>query len=97
MDSPHAPTPGVMPVDRELWARQLHLSNFVNSYYQYRDLQSLPRSRQCSLSARGRDWTPECSSGATTGHDFDIDEVLVPDRVGACTRCPCSWMGSSTR
>jgi hypothetical protein len=31
-------TPSVMAIDREIWKEQLHLSNFVNTYYQYRDL-----------------------------------------------------------
>jgi hypothetical protein len=35
-----APAPTVMPLDREQWRRQIHRSNFVNSYYQYRDIQS---------------------------------------------------------
>ena len=33
-----AARPDVMPIDREAWAKELHLSNFVNSYYQYRDV-----------------------------------------------------------
>ena len=33
------PAPSVMPIDRKTWAGELHLSNFVNTYYQYRDLQ----------------------------------------------------------
>ena len=33
------PAPSVVLVDRETWVRELHLSNFVNTYYQYRDLQ----------------------------------------------------------
>lgn len=35
------PRPDVMPVDRKSWARKLHLSNFINCHYQYRDPQRL--------------------------------------------------------
>jgi len=34
-----APQPGPMPIDHKQWLSQLDLSNFVNTYYQYRDIQ----------------------------------------------------------
>ena len=38
--------PSVMPVDRDAWMQQLHLSNFVNAYYQFRDLQRFDPCRR---------------------------------------------------
>ena len=84
------PHPAVMPIDREAWRKELHLSNFVNTYYQYRDV---------------RKWVGETPSiliiGPGQGLDtevlkwrgcrvttFDIDETFRPDVIGSCHEMP---------
>ena len=54
MQSDPGPRPEVMPLDREAWFRELHLSNFVNSYYQFRDLQSLREVRSVLVIGPGQ-------------------------------------------
>lgn len=90
MTSQVSPRPAVMPVDREAWRKELHLSNFVNSYYQYRDVTK---------------WVGPCPSvliiGPGQGLDaeilkwrgcqiktFDIDETFKPDVLGSCHDMP---------
>ena len=78
------PAPAVMPVDREAWKRELHLSNFANSYYQYRDLGLCgdvktvliigPGQGLDALVLKWRNYT------VTT---FDIDKTFNPDFVGS--------------
>ena len=73
-----------MPVDMEQWAKQLHLSNFVNAFAQYRDVAQLgPVSRILIIGpGQGLD-------GAVfkwRGYDvttFDIDDRLSPDVIGS--------------
>jgi SAM-dependent methyltransferase len=81
---PNAPIPTVMPVDREAWFGELHLSNFVNSYYQFRDVQSLPNCRRVLIVGPGQGLVPEVLKWrgyqVTT---FDIDETFNPDVVGS--------------
>lgn len=79
-----APDPTVMPVDRERWRDQLGLVNFVNSYYQYRDLQGLDECKRVLLMGPGQglercvlDWR---GYEITT---LDIDHVFNPDVVGS--------------
>lgn len=78
------PEPAVMPVDREAWARQLHLSNFVNSYYQYRDVQGLPGCRTVLVVGPGQGLDTHIlrwrGYEVTT---FDIDETFHPDHIGS--------------
>ena len=79
------PAPSPMPVDRESWAAQLNLSNFVNTYYQYRDLQSL------GLMGKSRLLVVGPGQGLHTvlkwrGYEVitvDIDETFRPDYVGS--------------
>jgi SAM-dependent methyltransferase len=83
------PLPTTMPVDRAEWSSQLHLSNFVNSYYQYRDVQSLPGIRKILVVGPGQ--------GLDTlilrwrGYEvttLDIDETFRPDHVGSVHEMP---------
>ncbi len=73
-----------MPVDRKAWFGELHLSNFVNSYYQFRDVQSLPNCRRVLIIGPGQGLVPEVLKWrgyqVTT---FDIDETFNPDIVGS--------------
>jgi hypothetical protein len=78
------PEPAVMPVDREAWSRQLELCNFVNCYYQYRDLQSLPQCRRVLLVGPGNGLDTQVlrwrGYEVTT---FDIDDTFRPDVLGS--------------
>lgn len=84
------PQPCVMALDRAEWFRQLHLSNFINTYYQYRDI-------SCSVG----DALSVLVVGPGQGLDtalfrwrglkvvtFDIDETFGPDVVGSCHAMP---------
>lgn len=73
-----------MPGDRAAWAEQLNLSNFVNSYYQYRDLQRCGEPRNVLIIGPGQGldavvlrWR---GYHVTT---FDIDETFKPDVRGS--------------
>lgn len=79
-----APEPAVMPVDREEWSTQLALCNFVNSYYQYRDLGTLEAVRRVLLVGPGQGLDPVVLRWK--GYDvttFDIDETFRPDEIGS--------------
>jgi hypothetical protein len=82
--STDAPRPDVMPVDRQAWRRQLHLSNFVNAYYEYRDIAALPASRSVLVVGPGQGLGVEVlrwrGYQVTT---FDIDEAFSPDHLGS--------------
>jgi hypothetical protein len=73
-----------MPIDTKSWGQQLSVSNFVNTYYQYRDIQTLPPTRRILIVGLGQ--------GLDTGLlkwrgyevvTFDIDKTFGPDVVGS--------------
>lgn len=73
-----------MPVDRVAWARQLHLCNFVNSYYQFRDISTLPNCRSVLLVGPGQGLDTEILRWR--GYEvrtYDIDAVMNPDTIGS--------------
>lgn len=78
------PQPTTMPIDREAWRTRLDLSNFVNGYYQYRDLQSLPAVRTVLIIGPGQGLDTQVlrwrGYQVTT---FDIDDAFKPDCVGS--------------
>lgn len=76
--------PGVMPVDREHWAKQLNLCNFVNAYYQYRDLSTLEECRRVLILGPGHG----LDTAILRWKDYevvtlDIDETFEPDEIGS--------------
>jgi SAM-dependent methyltransferase len=78
-----------MPVDREAWARRLELSNFVNAYYQYRDLQTLPACRRVLIVGPGQGLDTQVLRWR--GYDvttFDIDDTFRPDVLGSVHDMP---------
>jgi hypothetical protein len=78
------PEPAPMPVDREKWFRELNLSNFVNAYYQYRDLQSIGNCNNVLIVGPGQGLETQVlrwrGYRVTT---FDIDDTFLPDYVGS--------------
>jgi len=78
------PTPSVMPVDREAWARELHLSNFLNTYSQYRDLQLCGDVKKILIIGPGQGLDTQVLKWrkyeVTT---FDIDKTFNPDVIGS--------------
>ena len=89
MPADQAPEPGVMPVDREQWARQLGLSNFINAYYQYRDLADIDAGRNILIIGPGQG----LSTAVLRWRGFevttlDIDETFRPDHVGSVHEMP---------
>lgn len=78
------PEPAVMPMDRNQWFKELHLCNFVNSYYQFRDLQGLPECRSILLIGPGQGLDTQILRWR--GYDvmtFDIDDTFQPDVSGS--------------
>ena len=78
------PPPTLMPVDRVEWAKQLNLSNFVNSYYQYRDLQSFDTCSKVLIIGPGQGLDTQILRWR--GYEvntFDIDETFRPDFIGS--------------
>jgi Methyltransferase domain len=73
-----------MPVDREAWSKSLELSNFINCYCQYRDLQSLSGCRDVLLVGPGAGLETQVlrwrGYRLTT---LDIDPVFGPDIIGS--------------
>lgn len=78
------PEPSVMAGDREHWLRQLDLSNFVNAYYQYHDLQRFPDCRRILIVGPGQGLPTAVLRWR--GYDvttLDIDRTFKPDIVGS--------------
>ena len=73
-----------MPVDREKWASELNLSNFINTYYQYRDLQLCPDVKKILIIGPGQGLDTQVLKWrkyeVTT---FDIDQTFKPDVIGS--------------
>lgn len=78
------PPPDVMPVDRDAWAGQLNLSNFINTYYQFRDLQACGNVRSVLIVGPGQGLDTQVlrwrGYEVTT---FDIDATFHPDVMGS--------------
>src|ERR1043166_9541771 len=85
MNTNDVPGPGVMKgPGRESWRRQLNLSNFVNTYYQFRDVEALNAGRRLLIIGVGQGLDTQVFRWR--GYDvltFDIDEALGPDVVGS--------------
>ncbi len=84
MESRDFPQPATMPVDRQHWARQINLCNFINSYYQYRDLQECENCRKILIIGPGQGLDPQILRWK--GYEvitFDIDATFSPDRIGS--------------
>jgi hypothetical protein len=88
IDAPAAAAPGVMPLDREAWFKELNRSNFVNSYHQYRDAQLCGGSRLLII---GPGQGLDAAIFRWRGYDvttFDIDETFHPDVLGSVHDMP---------
>jgi SAM-dependent methyltransferase len=75
---------GIMPVDRETWARQLGLCNFINSYYQLQDLMLFQNVKRVLIIGPGQGLDPVIQRWR--GFDvktFDIDPTFSPDVLGS--------------
>jgi Methyltransferase domain len=84
------PRPSVMPIDREAWRKELDLSNFVNSYYQYRDLMKWVGDGASILiigPGQGLDTAVFKWKGFRVV-TFDIDNTFSPDVIGSCHAMP---------
>jgi hypothetical protein len=79
-----SPAPAPMPVDCAEWAKQLNLSNFVNAYYQYRDLQLFEDCRKILIVGPGQGLdTMILKWREYEVQTFDIDETFQPDFIGS--------------
>jgi SAM-dependent methyltransferase len=73
----------MMPVDRFAWKRQIGLSNFVNAYYQLRDLMSLPGARRVLLVGPGQG----LDTAVMRSRGFDVVTVDVDPAFGPDLLC----------
>jgi len=88
-DPQDVPAPSVMPVDRKQWRGQIHRSNFVNSFCQYRDVQSCGEAKRILVVGPGQGLDTAILRWA--GYEvttFDIDETFQPDVVGSVHDMP---------
>jgi SAM-dependent methyltransferase len=78
------PVPGVMPIVASEWRKALGLSNFVNCYYQFRDLQLVPECRNVLIVGCGQGLEEVVLKwrgySVTT---YDIDPAFGPNVVGS--------------
>jgi len=78
------PKPDVMPIDRVKWYGELHVSNFINSYYQYRDIHECGDVKNILIIGPGQGLDTKILRGqgfaVTT---FDIDATFNPDILGS--------------
>jgi hypothetical protein len=75
--------PSVMPVDRDAWVKELNRSNFLNAFYQFKDIQQCEGSNILIVGVgQGLDSLVLRWKGfnITT---FDIDYKFEPDYVGS--------------
>jgi hypothetical protein len=78
------PQPTVMPIDRENWVKQLNLCNFVNSFYQYRDLCGLENCKNVLIVGPGQGLDKVILSWrGYTVTTLDIDPLFQPDHLGS--------------
>ena len=89
MPDGEAPAPARMPIDIAGWASELNLSNFVNTYYQFRDIQRLGSCKKVLVIGPGQGF--EVAVLKWKGFEvvsIDIDERLKPDFVGSVHSMP---------
>ncbi len=82
--SDKVPEPDAMPVNSREWARQIGLSSFINTYYQYKDIQAIGACRKVLIVGPGQgldkvvlEWR---GFEVTT---LDIDSTFAPDYIGS--------------
>ena len=91
MPESKVPAPTTMPVDKIKWLSELHLSNFHNAFYQYRDVRACIGNRGKILivgPGQGLDLAVFRSQGyeVTT---YDIDADFKPDHLGSVHEMDC--------
>jgi Methyltransferase domain len=73
-----------MPVDRDAWRRDVHLVNFVNAYYECRDIEAIGRCRTVLLVGPGNGLeTTVLRWRGLEVTTLDIDETFAPEHVGS--------------
>ena len=78
------PSPRPMPVVSQVWAQRLDLSNFINAFYQYRDLQGIPQCKTVLIIGPGQGFATQVLKWR--GYEvttLDIDPAFGPDEVGS--------------
>lgn len=81
------PAPAVMPGDQAEWSRQLDLANFVNAYYQYRDLRACGDANKVLIIGPGQGL--DTAVLRWRGYDvtrLDIDATFLPEVIGSVHR-----------
>lgn len=84
MNETPIPQPAVMPIDSEEWVKQLNLCNFVNSYYQFRDLEFCGEAKNVLIIGPGQGLDAHILKWR--GYDvttLDIDGTFNPDIIAS--------------
>jgi SAM-dependent methyltransferase len=84
MNQDAKPQPSAMPLDTKAWGEQLNLSNFINSCYQFKDVQTLPQARRILVVGPGQGL--DTAVFKWRGYEvvtLDIDTTFKPDVVGS--------------
>lgn len=84
MSKDNVPAPTVMPLNREEWVKQIGLSNFINTYYQYKDVQTLNGCSKILIVGSGQGLDKVVFEWR--GYDvttIDIDSTFDPDYTGS--------------
>jgi hypothetical protein len=78
------PKPNVMPIDRVEWFNKLNLSNFINSYYQFRDVYECGKVKDILIIGPGQGLDTQILKWrGYTVTTFDIDDTFKPDFLGS--------------
>jgi hypothetical protein len=84
MNNDLIPGPMAMPVDRVEWMKKLNLSNFINSYYQYQDVQLCGSAIKILIIGPGQGLDTQIFK--SRGYEvttLDIDQTFNPDLIGS--------------
>jgi hypothetical protein len=84
MSKGNVPAPTVMPLNREEWVKQIGLSNFINTYYQYKDVQTFNGCSKILIVGSGQGLDKVVFEWR--GYDvttIDIDSTFDPDYTGS--------------
>jgi len=84
MSKDNVPAPTVMPLNREEWVKQIGLSNFINTYYQYKDVQTISGCSKILIVGSGQGLDKVVFEWR--GYDvttIDIDSTFDPDYTGS--------------
>ncbi|MSQ48411.1 MAG: class I SAM-dependent methyltransferase [Deltaproteobacteria bacterium] len=88
--SDNIPEPTTMPVNKEAWLAQLHISNFHNAFFEYRDVRACTPAKNILIVGPGQGL--ELTVFKSRGYNvttYDIDGDFKPDHLGSVHDMSC--------